>query len=302
MADRRGLAIVALLLSCAVARAQDLEPRAYSNAPVGLNFLVVAYAHAQGGVVFEPTVPLENAHLEVPSAAVAFARSLEVAGRSAKFDVVQPYAWLSGQADLNGVTQQRDVTGLADTRLRFSINLYGAPALTLKEYASYRQDVIVGVSVLATAPVGQYDPDRLANIGTNRWSVKPEVGVSWARGRWIFELDGAVALYQDNDDYFGGQTLEQDPIYSTQAHVIHSFRSGVWGAIDATWYGGGRTTTNGVEGDNLQRNTRVGLTLAFPVNRRNSIKLYASSGVSTRTGSDFDVGGIGWQYRWGGGI
>jgi hypothetical protein len=42
--------------------------------------------------------------------------------------------------------------------------------------------------------------------------------------------------------------------------------------------------------------------VALPVNRHNSIKLYGSTGVSTRTGSDFDVVGIAWQYRWGGGL
>jgi hypothetical protein len=59
---------------------------------------------------------------------------------------------------------------------------------------------------------------------------------------------------------------------------------------------------NGVENSDLQNNTRFGATLAFPVNLRNSIKCYASTGVSTRTGSDFDTIGIAWQYRWGGGL
>jgi hypothetical protein len=42
--------------------------------------------------------------------------------------------------------------------------------------------------------------------------------------------------------------------------------------------------------------------LAFPVNRENSIKLYATSGVSARTGDSYDLLGIAWQYRWGGGL
>jgi hypothetical protein len=37
----------ALLLGAA-ANAQDLEPRAYSNAPVGLNFLIAGYGYAEG--------------------------------------------------------------------------------------------------------------------------------------------------------------------------------------------------------------------------------------------------------------
>jgi hypothetical protein len=38
------------------------------------------------------------------------------------------------------------------------------------------------------------------------------------------------------------------------------------------------------------------------VNARNSAKLYVSSGVSARTGNNFDLVGIAWQYRWGGGL
>ena len=72
--------------------------------------------------------------------------------------------------------------------------------------------------------------------------------------------------------------------------------------MDATYYAGGRSTINGAQNDDLQQNWRVGATLALPVNKRNSIKLYASDGVSSRTGNSYKLYGIAWQYRWGGGI
>ena len=84
--------------------------------------------------------------------------------------------------------------------------------------------------------------------------------------------------------------------------MIYGFPSGVWAALDSTYFTGGRSTVDGIESDDLKKNTRVGLTLAFPINRHNSLKLYFSSGVSTRTGTDFDTGGVAWQYRWGGGL
>ena len=93
----------------------------------------------------------------------------------------------------------------------------------------------------------------------------------------------------------------QDPIYSVQGHVIYGFRSGVWVALDGTYFMGGRTSVDGVLDDDRESNSRGGLTVALPVDRSNSIKLYASTGVSTRTGSNFNTFGIAWQYRWGGG-
>jgi hypothetical protein len=183
-----------------------------------------------------------------------------------------------------------------------SVNLYGAPALTLKEFANYEQDLIVGASLRVTAPLGQYDSTKLVNIGTNRWSFKPEVGVSKALGPWTLEATAAATLYTDNKDFFGGNTRSQDPLYSLEGHVIHSFHSGIWGSLDATYFTGGRTTLNGTRNNDLQQNWRLGGTLAIPVNVYNSIKLYASSGVSARTGNNFDLAGIAWQYRWGGGL
>ena len=151
-------------------------------------------------------------------------------------------------------------------------------------------------------PLGQYDESKLVNIGTHRWSAKPEIGLSKALGPWIVELIGAAQLYADNDDFFGNRTREQDPIYSMQGGGIRIFSSGAWLALSATYYTGGRTTVDGVRGRDLQENSRIGLTFSVPVTRHNSLKLYANTGVSTRAGSDFDVVGLAWQYRWGGGL
>ncbi len=216
--------------------------------------------------------------------------------------MVLPYAWVSGSATFAGQPGQRDVSGFGDPRFRFSVNLYGAPALSLKEFADYKQDVIVGASVQVSAPGGQYDSSKLVNIGTNRWFVKPEIGISKALGPWTLELATGVKFYTDNGNFFGGKTREQDPNYTVQGHLLYHFRSGVWGGVDGTYYTGGRTTLDGVRSDDLQENVRLGVTLVLPVDRHNSIKLFGSTGVFARTGSDFNTVGVAWQYRWGGGL
>jgi hypothetical protein len=203
---------------------------------------------------------------------------------------------------LDGEPVDRNVSGFADPRLRLSVNLYGAPAMTLQEFKDYEQDLIVGASLQVSVPSGQYDESKLVNIGTNRWSFKPEVGVSQALGPWTLEAQVAAQFFTDNDDFFRGNTRSQDPIYSLQGHVIYGFRSGIWGSFDVTYFTGGRTTINGKLNEDLQQNWRVGGTLAFPVDVHNSIKLYASSGVSARTDNNYDLIGIAWQYRWGGGL
>jgi hypothetical protein len=295
---RIALLLLPSVLAAAPARAADIEPRAYSNAPVGLNFLIAGFAYSEGGLSTDPSSPIQDAKLQINTEIVAYARTLNIWGKSGKFDVMVPYSHLSGTALVNGNPAERNVSGLNDPRFRLSVNFVGAPALSPQEFAGYRQDLIVGASLQVAAPLGQYDPDRLVNIGTNRWFIKPEIGVSKALGALTLEFAGAVYFYTTNDDYYVGRTLEQDPVYSAQAHLIYSFGRGIWAALNGTYDYGGRTTIDGVQDDEVMGNARLGATLALPVTRNNSIKLYASAGTATRTGSDYNLGGIAWQYRW----
>jgi hypothetical protein len=296
------LGVIALVFAATHASAGELEPRAYANTPVGLNFLMGGYAYSEGGLSTSASSPIKDAQLRIHTEFFAYARALDVWGKSGKFDVVLPYSQLSGTAMVDGQPRERQVSGLNDPRFRFSVNFYGAPALSMQEFSSYRQDILIGASVQVSAPVGQYDSGKLVNIGTNRWSIKPDIGISKAVGPLTLELTAGVTFFTNNEEYYGGTTLEQAPVYSTQAHVIYHFPGGVWGALDGTYDYGGRTTVGGVRNDDVQKNSRWGATLALPVNRNNSIKLYASTGASIRTGSDYTLGGIAWQYRWGEGL
>ena len=87
-----------------------------------------------------------------------------------------------------------------------------------------------------------------------------------------------------------------------QGHLIYEFFPALWGALDATYlHRRGATTTDGDKGEQLSH-ARMGLTLALSVSRNQSIKLYASDGVYSRTGDDFWATGFFWQFRWGGGL
>jgi hypothetical protein len=298
------VALAALLLALCGTRvfAQSLEPRSYSEVPVGMNFIGAGYYYASGGVTFDPSVPLSDAHIRTSTEMLAYVRSFGLLGKSAKFDVVAPLVSLSGSAHYEGQRRTRDIAGLGDPAFRFSVNFFGAPALDLQQFRDYRQDLIVGASLRVTAPWGQYDDRRLVNIGTNRWSFKPELGASKALGSWICDLYAAATFYSENDQFLQTRTTQQDPLYSLQAHVVRNFSRGIWVAADATYYWGGRTTLDGRKTDTLQANSRFGLTLALPVNRRNSFKLYGGTGVSSRTHANFNDVGIAWQYRWGAGL
>jgi len=289
--------LVCALLAAAPASAQDLEPRAYSYVPPGMDFLVVGYGYTEGSVETDPALPIEDAKLAQSTSLLAWSHSFGLLGRVAKVDVIVPCARLSGSARVAGEEIERHISGLGDPRLRLTWIFHGAHSV--EERSRRPGDLLVGASVQVMAPAGQYDDTRVVNLGTNRWAVKPELGVSKAWGAVSLELASAVTFFQDNRDFLG-QTREQDPLYAFQAHLVYSFRRALWVALDGTYYLGGRTRVGEIRNDDLQRSTRAGATFSMPLSVRQSLKLYASTGVSTRVGGDWDTVGLAWQMRWAG--
>jgi hypothetical protein len=233
---------------------------------------------------------------------LAYSHVFDFWGQSGSLAFVAPYAWASVTGNVFEVHDKVDRTGFSDLTLRLNVNLYGAPALDLHDFAAYHQDVIVGVTLVVSSPTGQYIDSKLINIGTNRWSFHPEVGVSKRLGAWTLESALGVTLYTDNTEYFGDHVRHQEPLYSLQGHVIYNFTPKLWGSVDGTYYTGGRTTLDGSLNNDLERDSRWGSTLAYTLARHNSIKLYFSSGLTDSRGTNFKIYGIAFQTRWGAGL
>ena len=291
-------ALIVLALLPATAIAQELEPRAYASAPVGTNFAVAGYTHLSGRVLLDPSLPVENVDASVDLYTLSYARFFGVAGRSSSFAAVLPYV----EADLRGEVFDAPAevhrAGWGDLRLRGAINLFGQPALAPAEFARTPQALSAGASLSVAAPTGQYVSSRYVNIGTNRWAFKPELGVSWPIGDWFTEAAAGVWFFTDNDDYLGGQRRSQEPIAVYQLHAGYNFRPGLWLAADYGYYAGGRTAVNGVENDDAQRNSRVGVMLAMPIASGWSGKLGWSKGTVVRAGGNYRIATLALQYRW----
>lgn len=294
--------LLGAVLCAASACAQNLEPRAYANTPIGMNFAILAYGWSRGDVGTDAALPLENARVRINATALAYARSFDFFGMSAKVDAELPFAWAKGSAEFMGQSELRRVNGLGDATARVSVNFYGAPALSLEDYDKYEQDLIAGASLRVWAPIGQYDGDKLLNVGNHRWAFKPEIGLSKSWKPFILEISASGTFYTDNHDFFGGHERAQNPVGATQVHAIYAFRRNIWGSLDFTYYYGGKTLVDGRVSGSFESNTRFGATLALPVNRYNSIKLFGSTGLSTRFSGNFDQIGVAWQVRWGGGL
>jgi hypothetical protein len=189
-----------------------------------------------GDVAFDPAAPIDEATATINATGLAFTRAFALAGRSANLGVVVPVVAGHIEGLYLGEAAEVDRFGQGDLRVRLAANLFGAPAMTPKEFASYQQRGIVGVSVTVSPPLGQYDAAKLINIGNHRWSFKPEIGLSRAFGSWVVEAMAGVWIFTDNDDFLGGRTREQDPIFGTQFHVTYRFSRTMWLGANSNFY------------------------------------------------------------------
>lgn len=280
--------------------AQELEPRALVNSPVGVNFLVVSAGYLHGNVLLEPSLPLDDGRAKLGTLAVVYMRAIGLFGMAGRVGLVIPSATGSWEATLAGNDTSTTRTGFGDPVLRFSVNFVGSPALTLSEFASYRQTTVVGASLAVTAPLGEYFPERLVNLGTNRWSFAPRLGASQVLGRWLIEGYTSATFYTTNDDFYGGQKLEQDPFYDVQAHAIYSIRGAALWVAGSVGYGwGGRSTIDGVPKSEVE-NVRVSGVLRLPIAPGHGLKLVYVNGLKTALGTDADTYQLVYQYAWGG--
>jgi len=292
---------VSLALSAywaALCQAQEIEPRAYSPSPVGVNFLIAAGAHSEGGVLTDPSLPVSNIDAKIDALVAGYGRTFSFFGRSANAALALPYVHAEAAGDIG--ESRRSVTreGIGDAKLRFAFNLVGAPAMTPREFAQRTPQTTLGFGLTVNLPTGEYDPDHLVNIGTNRWAAKTEFGLTYPRGKWLLETYVGAWFFADNDDFFGGHRREQEPLASIQAHVSYTFKPRLWLALNTTFYEGGQTTVDGDHNADRQSNSRAGITFSMPVGNKYSLKFSWSRGATTRIGSNFTNYGIGLQYAW----
>ena len=295
---RRVAASLALLLAPVVATAQELEPGAYWPIPRGLNIVTAVNSTNFGDLAFEPSAPIEESSATINTSVVAFTRAFGLAGRSANASVSVPVVAGHLEGVYLGERAEADRFGPGDPRLKLAMNLYGAPSMAPKEFASYEMRTIVGISLTMVPPLGQYDSTKFINIGTNRWSFRPELGLARAYGRWVVELMAGVWLFTDNTEFAGGRTRSQAPIVATQAHLTYRFQGGMWVAGDVNFYTGGRTTIGGKENIDFQRNSRAGATFSKAFKRRHAIRASISQGAYTTIGADFSAIAASYSYLW----
>lgn len=270
---------------------------------MGLNFAGGGYAYTEADISDSPALRLEDVEMEKSSWVFKYIRTFELFEKSARVDLTQGYEKGRWTGLLDGKTASTERAGWTDTIARFAVNLYGAPPLTGKDYTDYRAktevETIVGAALAVHFPTGEYMSERLINLGSNRYTIRPQFGVVHNRYNWTLEAGAAAWIYTDNDDFFGGSRLENAPLYVFQSHAIYTWESGFWASAAAGYAFGKRSTIDGVEKSDRKEMKAWSLGVGYPITRDWGVKIgYVGFRRLSRNGFDSDSFVVALSHFW----
>jgi hypothetical protein len=288
-----------LTLAALAMSAQELVPRAYVITPVGSNAVTISASWNDGALTFDPSAPIEGAKGRFQVGVLSYFHSFELFGRSSNIVVSLPYTHGNFQGVAAGTFTDVRRSGMIDARARFSINLKGGPGMRLDDFLKWHERTLIGASLTLVFPTGQNDPVRVVNPGTNRWAIKPEVGFTRRRNRWVGEVYAGAWWFSANHRFFPGRsTRTQRPMAAVESHVGYYVQPRLWASLDANFWVGGRTAIDGLAKQDVQRSSRIGGTVSIPVSRRHSFKFSYSRGAYVSIGGNYQTISTAWQYSW----
>ncbi len=203
-----------------------------------------------------------------------------------------------------GASFNQSATGFGDPTVQLDVNLFGTPPLiSTVDLLNYEPTWTIDAAVMLAAPIGQYDDDRLINMGQNRFFGRFALPMKYHFGAFApgqmssIELTPSVWLFDQNDDFLG-RKLENDPLWQLEGHVTHDFTRSFSGSLDLLYRRGFQSEIDGVEvGDELEVGN-LGLTLNYQVTDNLALRAGYSSNLFGDSDLDNSVVRLQLVYGW----
>ena len=286
------------LLNGQVLCAQEIEPRNYAVVPKNMNVIGLSGSISHGDVVADVTTLVKGLTITSTAVSLVYVHTFSVFQKLSRVQVTMPFVFINAGATIYGMDTVGPRAGFADARIRIGMNLIGSPVMAAKDFQKFREETVLGLSLVFSVPIGQYGPENLVNIGTNRWGVKPELGFSKRQGSWYLEMYAGVWFFTENQEYLKDLTMVSNPLLSFQGHISYNFKNKSWVGINGGYSVGGTTNLEGMDRDDGQSNFRLGATYSKPIDKRNSLKFLFNTGIAVRAGQNYTAFTIIYQYSW----
>jgi hypothetical protein len=276
------------------------DARAYENTPVGTNQLELNYAYVRANASIDTSLVIPGAKFNLNQGIIDYTRYFGLLHRLMWVEAGIPIAGLSGS--ITGTNIQGSVTGAGDSTYSVAMLLKGGPALSVAQFENYRPTTSLGVSFTMTAPTGLYRPNEILNLGSDRWSFRPEIALSHPFGpeqKWQFDAYGNVYFYSDNTSYHGREILRQQPLPGVEGHLSYAFSDSLWASLDTRYSFRGVTFVNGVDQNNGQQNFTLGSEINVSINSRNSLLFEFAKALVHQNGPALTGFSVRYDYIWG---
>ena len=291
---------LALLCSPRCACAQFTEAHNYDNTPVGVNQLELAYAHVRANASLDTSLVVEGATFNLNQGSISYTRYSGLFHRLGWVQATVPIAGLDGS--VSGTLVHGSVTGTGDSSYTLATLLKGGPALSAEQFENYKPTTSLGVSLSMTAPTGLYRSDKVLNLGSDRWSFKPEISLSHPFGseqKWQLDAYGNVYFFTDNTSYHRTEILRQEPLPGIEGHMSYSFTDNIWASVDTRYSFRGATLVNGQNEDNSQQNFILGSEVNVSLSRKNSLVFEFGKALVHHNGPASTGFAVKYTYAWG---
>ena len=292
---------IAILWCGSTLFAQDLEPRRWTELPVGVQVVGAGYAFSFGDVEFDPILQVEDATVEVNTLIASYVLPIRIGKKLGRIDAMVPFKLAHWEGLLSDVPTSLNRSGFSDPRIRMSINIIGVSAEESKNLVEYFKEhpvrTTVGFSVAVTLPLGQYFDDKLINLGQNRFIIQPQAGLVHTWNKWSFEFTASTFIFTNNNNFFNDTKKEQHPVIAVQSHLIKRFKPGYWAAISAGYGNGGESIIDHQQINDARADLLGAISFGFPLSKGHGGKFaYIRSQTLKEIGSDVNTFTIGWSY------
>lgn len=250
------------LLAPAAVQAQGDGPGAQILFPAGTNIFVPTWLNMRMNSDVSQTILNLDAEVNADIVLAIFQRGFAIGDRFAEFWVVPNWGALDADVQVarpagGSVTRNVSESGFLDPYFAFKIGLVGAPALELADFMKHKPTFQLYAYGGVFVPIGDYDSERLLNLGTNRWAFRlglpMVVPLGNPKSQTNLEIHPSVSIYLDNDDATGSARVkEQANLFQVESHLSTHWNAKWWSSVGFRYRKGGETTTDGVKDDNQQ--------------------------------------------------
>jgi hypothetical protein len=307
--------VAAIFSFCGPALAIDDGARAYWKGREGTHGVSFQYLHwnldASGSQQFDPgqfIYPNSKAEANLFLANYAYHFTLPLLKRPASLSAAIAGGSVNVDVDINGFepggARRESSSGFTDPNMQLVVNLFGTPPLKSGvDLLNYEPTWTLDAAAMLAFPIGEYDDDKLVNIGLNRWygrialPLKYHFGVFHPGHMSSIEVIPSVWLFAENDD-FVGQKLENDPLWQVEAHLTHDFTSSFFASFDLLYRAGFQSEIDGVEEGSKLKVGNIGFTLHYQATHNLGIRTGFSANVFGDDDLDSSIIRIQFIYSW----